>query len=453
MKFFTFLPDEPANSTIAETATEKWLACTYALWSMHRGGDWRYFAGAREKSQREIDAMLLMLRRDWGISNKEALLQTVNYLTEPYSEKQSLPKEYIAVGGWNLCRACQILAMAFVGGLVTREEMLTQSIPAGRLMQRLYHSWEELFDSYLRGYKQWRREQDNDWQRDLAARENYCRKLKYEPDGPRSLDWNLKLKKRPWQRFLKKSLLVPAASVIAALIIASAFFVSWTPDFLSLSNKAPVTQSDISKNKIKDFAGYPAGPDITRLNGAADFAKMSYSIGYATTQPTAIVPTNIYKLKPWVNPYETRTYKGRKVAAANQRKPAVKQSDLPILEDYNQYYLLQLPDKSYILAQLPPADAAAVAKGASVPLPLGKKTGLTVTARKYLTPICQKYNVKANAGVFYAFNDHWQKENYFTSFLLRLATAAVLWLALAVGLMQACSWLFQAKAATKKSTR
>lgn len=449
MKFFEFLLDEPTNVTRAETDTEKWLACTSAIWSMYRGGDWQCFAGAREKSQREIDAMLLMLRRDWGINNKAELLETVKYLTEPYSNKQNLDKEFIAVGGWDLCRACQILAMSFVGSLISRKEMLNHSIAVGRIIQRWYHSWDELYDSYLKGYKDWRRGFGGDWQSELAARENFCRQLKNDPDGPRSLNWNTKLRQLPWQHLMRKSVLVPVASVVAALFIATVFFVGWTPDFLSLSKETPVTQSDIVQNKTKDFAGYPAGPDIPRLNSANDFAKMIYRVGYATAQPTAIIPTNIYSLKPWVNPYETRTYKGRKIASTGQRKPTIRQSDLPLLEDYNQYYLLQLPDKSYILAQLPPSDAAAVAKGANVTLPIGKRMGMTATARKYLTPIFQKHNIKPVAGVFYAFNDQWQKENYFTSFLLRMAAAAALWLALAVGFMQLGSALFQ----TKKSTR
>lgn len=449
MKFFEFLLDEPTDVTRAETATEKWLVCTSAIWSMYRGGDWQCFAGAQTKSQREIDAMGLMLRRDWGINNKAELLDTVKYLKEPYTNKQNLAKEFIAVGGWDLCRACQILAMSFVGGLISRKEMVTHSIAVGQIIQRLYHSWDELYDSYLKGYKDWRRGFGGDWQSELAARENFCRQLKNAPDGPRSLNWNTKLRQLPWQHLMRKSVIIPVVSVVAALFVAAVFFVSWTPDFLSLSKEPPVTQSDISKNKIRNYAGYPAGPDIPRLNGAADFAKMPYSTGYATAQPTAIVPTNIYRLKPWVNPYETKTYKGRRLSSTGQRKPAIRQSDLPFLEDYSQYYLLQLPDKSYILAQLPPADAAAAAKGTGAALPLGKKTGLTATARKYLTPICQQYNVKTNGGVFYAFNDQWEKENYFTSFLLRLAAAAVLWLALTVGFMQLGSMLFQ----TKKSTR
>ena len=112
----------------------------------------------------------------------------------PYWEKDDCTDEELASGAWDLCRACQILGMGFVGGYIERGEMLEKSIEIGTLMQSLYHSWAELYDSYLRGYKEWRTQEGDGWQEAISEREKLCFKLRNEPDGPCSLPWEQELK-------------------------------------------------------------------------------------------------------------------------------------------------------------------------------------------------------------------------------------------------------------------
>lgn len=178
--FGIFGKKEAGNVTEPKNDTERWLVGTYAMWSVYAEGDWRYFAGSKEKSKPEGASMRVMLRRDWEVNNKATLLDMVSSLT-------------VASGAWELCRACQILAMGFVGGYIEREEMVQRSIEIGRVMQRHYHSWTELYDSYLKGYKDWRSEQGGDAGKDIAAREELCYQLRNQLDGPCSVEWDLEL--------------------------------------------------------------------------------------------------------------------------------------------------------------------------------------------------------------------------------------------------------------------
>ena len=191
--FGLFGKKEPDNATIPANETEKWLIATYAMWSEAAEGNWRYIAGSTEKSKQEGASMRVMLRRDWDVSNKAALLDVVSFLTALYIEGTECTEEDIRKGAWDLCRACQILAMGYVGGYIERQEMVDESVKVGRVMQKYYHSWKELYDSYFAGYAEWRMTNGGDAQKDVAARESLCKKLLEMPDGPCTVAWNTPL--------------------------------------------------------------------------------------------------------------------------------------------------------------------------------------------------------------------------------------------------------------------
>lgn len=229
---------------------------------------------------------------------------------------------------------------------------------------------------------------------------------------------------------MKKGNWIIYISTIFALAVAILFFFNWNPENLLRRADAPVTLKDIEQDQAKNYTGKEAGADIPRLSGAEDFADMMYRFGYATAEPVGIVSTGVYTLKPWVNPNESRRINGR--MTVGKRKKEIITSILDMQEDYNQYYLLKLPDHTYILAQIPPNEAAALKKGKSVTLPIGQKTGLTNTARGYLTEICEEYGVAMN-GVLYTFDDAWYDTYYYVLFFLRFGAAAIIFFAISVG--------------------
>ncbi|MCI8789998.1 MAG: DUF1266 domain-containing protein [Lachnospiraceae bacterium] len=176
---------------------ERWVIASYAMWSEYYSeGNWQYVAGSPVKEENAAN-MQLMLSRDWEIDDREDLLDTVMFLTALYEDEEDVDQEDIETGAWDLCRACQILGMGFVAGIIDREEMFGISMMVCGLMQFYYPSWMHLYSSYLNGYKEWRLgdgdEEDEEAQEDVEEREQIVRKLLVMPGGPCSIPWNLEL--------------------------------------------------------------------------------------------------------------------------------------------------------------------------------------------------------------------------------------------------------------------
>lgn len=194
MGLFGFGKKGPSDITVPKTDNEKWVTYTYAMWSKYAEGDWHYIAGSKEKSKPEGASMRVMLRRDWGVSSKAELLDNLSNLFSLYEEGKDVEDEDIKIGAWDLCRCCQTLAMGFVGGYIERQELFDLSFKVGRVMQKYYHSWQELYSSYLSGYTGWRNESGQEGaQEDIKAREQICKDILAASDGPSSLDWNMAL--------------------------------------------------------------------------------------------------------------------------------------------------------------------------------------------------------------------------------------------------------------------
>ena len=230
---------------------------------------------------------------------------------------------------------------------------------------------------------------------------------------------------------MKRKKLIPIISVVFSFVCAILLFLNWNVESLFQQDEMPVTMSNIKHDAKTEFTGFTAGEDIPRLVSADDFSTMQTKVDYMTAEPIGIVATGVSSLKPWVDHYTTKSYKGR--TSTGSRRAEVTQSKFDIWNNYNPYYLLELPDHTYLLAQIPQTAADAIKKGKNITLPIGQKVGITDTAKRYLTPICKEYGVDIN-GVYYAFNNQWQKEHHSTFLLIRFGISAVLWLALSVGI-------------------
>lgn len=247
---------------------------------------------------------------------------------------------------------------------------------------------------------------------------------------------------------MDRKIIIPTVSSLLSLVCAALLFLNWNPEALFRQEETPVTVSDIEQGGTEDFTGSVAGADIPRLTSAADFSEILYDLDYVTAEPVGIVPTGVYSLKPWVSHYNTHTYKGRTTTGSRRAEVSTSGlAGLDILGNYNQYYLLELPDHTYILAQIPEKEADAIAKGESVTLPIGQKVGMTDTARNHLAAVCGEYGADMD-GVFYAFDNEWQGEHHTTLLLLRFGAAALLWFVLAVGLTLAGNRIFRVEEPT-----
>lgn len=235
--------------------------------------------------------------------------------------------------------------------------------------------------------------------------------------------------------------MIATVSVLIALVCATLFFFNWNPEVLFKLNEPMVSMSDIEQNITTDFIGSPAGSDIPRLNGAEDFSEIIYLADYVTAEPVGIVQTGISSLSPWEDHYYTQRVKGR-TTGRQIRLPEITSSGWDLPGSYLPYYLLELPDYTYIVAQIPQETAKAIEKGKSVTLPIGQKVSMTSAAQNELSAICEEYGADMD-GMFYAFNDKWQEEHQFILLLLRFGAAALLWFVLLAGLIWAGCKLFK----------
>lgn len=81
---------------------------------------------------------------------------------------------------------------------------------------------------------------------------------------------------------------------------------------------------------------------------------MVFDADYAAAEAVDVIPTDVYSLKPWAEPYTNRRVNGR--IAKGRRKASVITSSFNMKDDYHQYYLLDLAYGSFILAQIPQND-------------------------------------------------------------------------------------------------
>lgn len=243
---------------------------------------------------------------------------------------------------------------------------------------------------------------------------------------------------------MNKKQIILFGSALISLACAFLWFVNWNAEGLFPKDQSTVTMRDIEDHPEKNFTGYPAGEDIASLKSAADFTQINGERDYRTAEPIGIISTDVYSLKPWVKHYRTKTYKRR--TTTGSRKAEVIRSAFTMGIDYNRYYLLELSDHSYILAQLSEIEASAISNGDSIKLPIGQKVGLSEQARSYLAPICKQYGVEMN-GVFYTFDNQWQKEHHLSVLVVRLVVSVVVWLVLSIGMVLLGNALFLKKEA------
>lgn len=205
--------------------------------------------------------------------------------------------------------------------------------------------------------------------------------------------------------------------IAAALIVAS----SIDPVVWLRAGEEPVMQADI--DKAYEVLGDKAGEDIPRINTVEEFEDC-YEYSCVTIEPLSIKPTGVYHLKNWVSRYSTARRGGKRA------KALVKVSKLNIqMLDYNQFYLLELPDHNYIVAEIPEYLADAISRGESVTLPIGGRVSMTNS--ETLLDICDEYNA-STAGVFYAMDDEWYESNDFMIAAIRIIPAGIVFLIVGV---------------------
>ena len=210
--------------------------------------------------------------------------------------------------------------------------------------------------------------------------------------------------------------------VIAALAVGVLVSRNLPIESLLRGKEEAVTLQMTENGLQEDYVGMPAADDIPRIEDAEGWED-TWQTSCVTVEPMEVISTGVGARHPWVDAY-TRTRRG-----GQRYRPDVSSMALDVLDEYGEYFLIQLPDKSYILAQISTDDARALKAGKKITLPIGKKAGVYQQALRELEDICQKYDVNTD-GVFYCINDKWNEEHEFIVQLLRIGSVFLIALVL-----------------------
>lgn len=167
----------------------------------------------------------------------------------------------------------------------------------------------------------------------------------------------------------------------------------------------PVTLAKAEEGLVDDSIGMPAGDDIPRIENAQIWEDTWWDISCITIEPIGIIPTGVGVRHPWVSAYQNSRKRG------NRKRPDISYMILDVFDEYGEYYLLQLPDKSYILAQIPIDYVWKIKLGQDITLPIGKKHAANNQILSRISELCDQYHVDTTEGVFYCINDEWNEKH------------------------------------------
>lgn len=203
-------------------------------------------------------------------------------------------------------------------------------------------------------------------------------------------------------------------------------------------NLEPVTLAKTEEGLPEECIGRPAADDIPRIQDFAAWEE-AWDTSYITIEPKSIVASGVGVRYPWVSIYN-RSRRG-----GQRRKPDVINTKFDIFNEYGEYYLVQLPDDSYVLAEISLEDARKVKAGKSVTLPVGRKMNSDSRVIPNIQELCEKYDVADTDKVFYCIDEQWNQKNNFKVLIIRFAIGAVVVLVLGTILITLVDKIFKVK--------
>ena len=211
-------------------------------------------------------------------------------------------------------------------------------------------------------------------------------------------------------------------AVIIALVIAVFVAKNIRIESILRGKEEPVTLEMTEGGLPEDYIGMPAADDIPRIEDIQTWED-TWQTSYVTIEPIGIVSTGIGKRHAWVEAYTKRR------RGAPRKRAEVTNMAFDILGEYGEYYLLQLPDESYILAQMPVDYARKIKAGKKVVLPIGRKEAASKKVLAQISDVCQEYDVYTE-GIFYCINDKWNESHKLMLQLIRIGIVFLITIAL-----------------------
>lgn len=236
-----------------------------------------------------------------------------------------------------------------------------------------------------------------------------------------------------------KEKVIDCVCVIAALVLAVYAARNVGLEYLLRGTEPPITLAMAEETYAAAVTGLPAAEDIPRIQDQEQWEEL-WKTSCVTIEPTDIIATGIGERHPWVEEYQrstTRRVRSRTV-------PLVGDMRWDLLDEYAEYYLLQLPDGSYILAQIALEDAKKLQIGKAVTLPVGSKTTVPSQAQGALAEVCAEYGVSTEYA-FYSINDEWNEAHEFMMLIIRFLLGAVVCVVIGIGLITIIYKIFKIK--------
>ncbi len=223
---------DSSNKDAQVPDTIRWFNASYAVLTAINGKDYNTYGGMEPNAVNQ-KMQQLSLEEWWGVTDRETAdenldwilteghrtdyVEFMKYLDElelntipaeeraatlPYmfdmteDEAEQIAKYYnwyeesgeSVIDGWDYCRALNLLSFYYVAGYYTKEEALDKSLEIAQEMQPKFGSWDELIDSYMRGYEYWN-------ESDSEERRKVYEDLLSADDNPYSVDYNTALQK------------------------------------------------------------------------------------------------------------------------------------------------------------------------------------------------------------------------------------------------------------------
>lgn len=214
-------------------------------------------------------------------------------------------------------------------------------------------------------------------------------------------------------------------AVIAAILISVVVSGILPYETILKGKEDPVTLAMTEKGLPEDYIGKPAGDDIPRIEDAAIWED-TWQTSYVTIEPIGIISTGFGRRHPWISSYTNASRRG-----GARKRADVTRTVLDVLGEYGEYYLLQLPDESYILAQMSSDDARKIKAGKEITLPVGRKSPAHSQILANIASLCEKYDVNTE-GVFYCVDDKWNEGHSTMLLFIRIGMIAVMTIVIAV---------------------
>lgn len=208
-----------------------WINATHAVLTELNGWDCTIFGGM-EATEANKAAMIPFLDEWWGVTDHDSAAETIDWLlTEghrtdfaefmqlldedgwaDYSEEEaavmlgqllededqgkSLAHSYAdyrvygagSIDGWDYSRALSLLGWYYVAGFYTESEALDKALEIAQELQGKFSSWDELIESYMRGYEYWAEDSAD------PRREVY-QQIKSRSGSPYQVAWDTPLEK------------------------------------------------------------------------------------------------------------------------------------------------------------------------------------------------------------------------------------------------------------------